>query len=49
MPIYLQFAGDLAVIANDRENIEYTVKKLMEEYEKWKLIVNNPKNEISMH
>jgi hypothetical protein len=29
------------VIANDREDIRYMIRKLMEEYEKWEL--NTPK------
>jgi len=31
---YIQFANDQVIIANDREDIEYIVRKLMEEYKK---------------
>lgn len=36
----LQFADDQAVIANDKDDMEYMVKKLVEEYDKWGLTVN---------
>jgi len=39
----LQFADDQAVISNDEKNIEYIVKKLIKEYEKWGLRVNTQK------
>lgn len=36
----LQFADDQVVIANDREDIEYMMRKLVEEYSRWGLDVN---------
>ena len=36
----LQFADDQAVMANDKEDMEYMLRKLIEEYEKWGLKVN---------
>lgn len=36
----LQFANDQAVISNDRDDMEYMVRKLIEEYAKWGLTVN---------
>jgi len=39
----LQFADDHAVIGNDREDVEHVVRKLIEEYERWRLEVNTKK------
>jgi len=33
----LQFADDQAIIANDKEDIKYMARKLIEEYERWRL------------
>lgn len=39
----LQFADDQAVMASDKEDMEYMVRKLIEEYGKWRLTVNTEK------
>ena len=39
----LQFADDQAIIANDKDDMEYMVRKIIEEYAKWGLTVNTEK------
>jgi len=36
----LHFADDQEVLAHDREDLEYMTRKLIEEYENWRLTVN---------
>ncbi|XP_044755102.1 uncharacterized protein LOC123314054 [Coccinella septempunctata] len=36
----LQFADDQAILAGDQEDMEYMVRKLVEEYNEWGLTVN---------
>jgi hypothetical protein len=40
IPIYTLVCDQTVIAVNDRKDIEYKVRKLMEEYEKWELIVN---------
>ncbi|XP_044745272.1 uncharacterized protein LOC123307119 [Coccinella septempunctata] len=41
MTLYtLQFADDQAVVSGDKDDMEYMIRKLIEEYEKWGLNVN---------
>ena len=44
----LSFADDQAVLAQDRDDVEYMARKLKEEYEEWGLTINLEKNEIYM-
>jgi len=39
----LYFADDQVVIAQDKEDLEYMTRKLLKEYEEWKLLVNRSK------
>lgn len=39
----LQFADGQVICANDKEHLEYTTRKLKEEYEKWRLEMNMKK------
>jgi hypothetical protein len=36
----LQFADDQAILAGDKEDLEYVTRKLKETYEKWGLDMN---------
>ncbi len=36
----LQFADDQVVLAGDKEDLEYMVRKLKETYEKWGLVMD---------
>lgn len=39
----LQFKDDQVIIANDKEDVEYMLQKLIEEYDKWRLKINKNK------
>lgn len=41
----LQFADDQGLRANDKEDIGYMLRKLMEKYQKWELKINVQKTE----
>lgn len=39
----LKFADDPAVVMTDKDNMQYMLRKLIEEYNAWKLNVNTAK------
>ena len=36
----LSFAGDQVLLAQDHDDVEYMARKLKEEYEKWRHVIN---------
>jgi hypothetical protein len=45
----LNFADDQVLLAQDNDDVEYTARKLTEEYEEWGLTINLEKNQMCMY